>query len=478
MAQQHPVFDNLPNDELTGWEQELRQALLNVLGKHRLSGFPIIEWIDRRIGGEVESRLGENDVLELFSRNEDGDAFDVSNENPIEAFLEGLSPDSFAKPEEDLRDAIFEFLASWQSKDLATLTDLERHPLVKRSAEAFLPAVPGGFKLKYWIEHRIGGEIELRAGRRGEEIKLTQPGTEALQQKSAQLMAARAMMPPPMMPPHFPAPMPGVPPMHHYPPPPMMHHGGSSHPPPGAGANKLPPAPTHQVNKDQWFDSLPSDKLLPAELALRQAIIKLIQTWGNGRKGSKPPTMNDAAADPEVRRCKSELLPSKGVRFVDWVERRIGGEIELRQTVSNRNTGQYELHLRSDDGARVSTEAIRDAFFDGLPADELTIQEQKLREALLEFLEKWPGDQPPTCTDLGKDTNITSCRKALLPPKVTHKCWIDRRIGGEIETRIVDGNGFWILGMRGTLDHAGPLPGPGSSGHGSRPPRSKRVRTR
>merc|ERR550517_240208 len=95
-------------------------------------------------------------------------------------------------------------------------------------------------------------------------------------------------------------------------------------PHPGMMHGRAPPAP-YNVDPDNFFENLPADMLLPAELALREAIMNLIQRWSK----NKPPSMREASSDPEVRRCKVDLLPPK-VPLVDWIERRIGGEIELR----------------------------------------------------------------------------------------------------------------------------------------------------
>merc|ERR1719188_1429355 len=174
-------------------------------------------------------------------------------------------------------------------------------------------------RLKAWIEHRIGGEIELRGSRRGEEIVLTPLAQEAVcakaQQISQQEMMQQASHMPPMMPTNYPVPPPFPgPPMHQPIPHPGMMHGRA-------------PAPYPAASKDNFFESLPGDMLLPTELALREALLSWIQRWPK----NKPPTFSQAGADPEVKRCKADLLPAK-ISMMDWIERRIGGEIEVRSS--------------------------------------------------------------------------------------------------------------------------------------------------
>lgn len=79
-------------------------------------------------------------------------------------------------------------------------------------------------------------------------------------------------------------------------------------------------------------------------------------------------------------------------------------------------------------------EQMREAFFDSLPADEMTPQEGDLRAAIMRFLEDWRQDSAPTLSVLGSAPDIGPCKKALLPKGVSIHSWIDRRIGGEIET--------------------------------------------
>jgi len=315
---------------------------------------------------------------------------------------------------------------------------------VRSAAHKFLPR---NVRLKAWIEYRIGGEIEIKPGRRGEDIHLTEQARMTVRAKSEQILQQDMMRhgpPPPHMAMMPPVGYPHPPPFAGPPGPPMPHH-------PGMMQHGRGPAPPPPVNKDAWFDSLPADMLLPTELNLREALMNWIQRWPK----TKIPTLNDASNDTEVRRSKIELLPPK-FRLAEWIERRIGGEIELRP-----NRDGHDIFLRGDGQAvgagRASnrgTQADREEWFDQLPADDFTIHEQNLREALLRFLSEWKGAKPPTNSDLAADAEVLECRRKLLPPgcRVSHRQWIDRRIGGEIETRSDGPNGQWSLGWRGTFE--------------------------
>jgi hypothetical protein len=62
-----------------------------------------------------------------------------------------------------------------------------------------------------------------------------------------------------------------------------------------------------------------------------------------------------------------------------------------------------------------------------------------MREALLNFLERWSRDETASIPDALADSEVRRCRNALLPKGTPVEDWIDRRIGGEVETRVVDG---------------------------------------
>jgi len=253
--------------------------------------------------------------------------------------------------------------------------------------------------------------------------------------------------------------------------------------PPGMGMPPPPPmdmAPPHanaaRFDKDAWFATLPADELLPGELALREAIIAWVRRWPqlrpSNRPAGSPPHLADTGLDNDIRRCRTDVLPSK-VRLAEWIERRIGGEVELRGV----GNGQHAVFLRGSAPPEAEAPAARNSggrdggssrngsgggspeekerFFASLPQDEFSQEEDDMRAVLLDFLERWTGSNPPLISDCSSEEEFTKARRSLLPKgcPVSLKEWIDNRIGGEIETR-AGTSGSWMFGLRGQLPAA------------------------
>jgi len=448
-------FASLPDNELKGWEQELRRILLEALSEVH-GAFPLSEWIDRRIGGEVATRRTDGAHCEIVKRDMPESRFHQHPQarggprSAQESFFASLSPTAFSTAEQALRDAVFEFLFNWQRLELANLHHLLRFPDVCRAASNFLPK---NIPMKEWIEHRIGGEIEIQPGRNGEQvIVLTDKShmTNYVQVRRNKAMAAAAA---------------------------LGHHVGgrvASQCPTSPGrppASPMPPTAlppqVANVSKEQFFNSLPNGTLLPKELALREAILSWYHRWMQNRPTNRArnfPTLSDIGGDHDVKLAKQELLPPK-VRLADWIERRIGGEVVLRAL----RDGLHEIYLRSEgspptvppDGPPEPPDPVvvrnlpppadpaKEEFFGSLPTDEFSPAEESVREALLNFLEAWSGPNPPNIADASADDTVAACRRDLLPKGcgVSLKEWMDRRIGGEIETR-AGPNGQWVFQLR------------------------------
>lgn len=444
-AARQRFFTSLPGDDFLPWEHALRKTLMKALGSN--SGvLPLQEWIDRRIGGEIETRRDETGNLEIFQRGAAPPPNDnVDKEAIRKAFFETLSPDAFAPPEEALREAVFDFLATWRSPELANLQQMSNFPLVQQTRAAFLPK---NVSLKAWIEHRIGGEIEFRKGARNQDEVILTETARLTVMKKFQMMSHG---PPPM------GPGMGYPPRG-----PMM--GGFGGPPPPAPPMDAPGYEDAgkgngkgQVDKQTFFNSLPADELLPLELALREALIKWVTNWPENRPATRapgsPPRLSDSGMDQDIKRRKSDFLPPK-VKLIEWIETRIGGEIELRQVGKD---GQHEVFLRGaappqEKRTAAATQEEKEAFFAALPEDEFSAEEESLRAVFLDFLERWTGEGPPSIQDAASEEEFIKARRALLPKTcpVSLKEWIDKRIGGELETMTTQG-GQWIFGIRGTL---------------------------
>merc|ERR1712100_688612 len=90
--------------------------------------------------------------------------------------------------------------------------------------------------------------------------------------------------------------------------------------------------------------------------------------------------------------------------------------------------------------------------FDDLPEDGFTPDEEKMREALFDFIERW-RDGTPSLSDAGADEGIKRARMALLPKElgISLKDWIERRVGGEIDTLRADDSGQTFIGFAGQL---------------------------
>lgn len=473
MATRHGAFfARLPTDELLPWEAALRQAVLGALDASPPS-FPLQEWIDRRIGGEIETKIPNGGFLEVChqgaalpaappppafegarggGRAANNTAPDISKE----AWLASLPKDSFTEAETEMRDAILEFLATWKSPELATMLHLNSHPLVMKKVAKLIPK---SATLRDWIEERIGREIEIKVERNQEVLYLCKGTKDVVYEKYMELNARKGPGPPP----------PG---MHSKPPgsgpppgPPPPRGGGPPMAPRAMGGSNLSPK--------AFFEMLPSNALTPEEATLRQALLDWLARWPQERPAERPPTIADLGGCIPVRKARETLLP-KAVRLQEWVDNRIGGEIELRRV----EHGQIEIHIRAAEGSNSqgqgnsnkkrdreqSQEEKKEAFFSTLPSDDFTPEEGTLRELIIQVVKGWRGTSPPTLINIGTDPKVNKARSALLPKghPVTLKEWIDRRIGGEIEC--IMENGQTHLAIRGTA----PQQGRGGGGAGAK----------
>ncbi|CAK0879947.1 unnamed protein product, partial [Prorocentrum cordatum] len=244
------------------------------------------------------------------------------------------------------------------------------------------------------------------------------------------------------------------------PPPPSARHAWARSPsrqpckvvgPPGAGKGGAPKQTQKPISKEQWLAALPKDQLTSEEAALREAILNWLGDWPK-RRGNAGKTMklSDCGQDPEVQRKRQALLPTT-VQMREWIDHRVGGEVELRKD----DQGWYEIALRGHmppaqkQTARKDTGKVAEVFFATLPADELTEQELNLRMAVIDYLELHSsGSTPPLMSDLSKDRAVTEARGQLLPPEVTLRMWMDRRIGGEVEVNKDAKSGAWQVRKR------------------------------
>merc|ERR1712113_387272 len=70
---------------------------------------------------------------------------------------------------------------------------------------------------------------------------------------------------------------------------------------------------------------LPEGDFTPEEDQLRDALLVFIEGW----TGVDPPTLSNAGSVPEVQEARAALLPKGcGVSLREWIDHRIGGEVE------------------------------------------------------------------------------------------------------------------------------------------------------
>lgn len=74
---------------------------------------------------------------------------------------------------------------------------------------------------------------------------------------------------------------------------------------------------------------------------------------------------------------------------------------------------------------------VKDEFFNSLPKDSFTIKERRLRELIVNSLK---ATSPVLMQDLLNEKAIQEAEKAVLPPSIPCKEWMDRRVGMEVAT--------------------------------------------
>jgi hypothetical protein len=257
------------------------------------------EWIDRRIGGEVETIMDDKGQFQLCIRgsvpqrvrqasqrvrHSDGGA------DAAEEWVAKLPEDRHTDSEAELRQAIIDFL---QGRDGAVkLSDACKDQQIMQCRSAFLPPeVP----LRLWIDRRIGGEVQTCKDEVGKYmISMKHPdgdGDEEDQEAQEEQT---------------------------FPDPPADDEASGGR----AGEDDK------EAQRERFYADLPDDSLTTEEEQLQLALLEFLQDW----KPREPPTLSHAAGDPRVKKFKLKLLP-KGtpVTFSDWINRRIGGEIELAE---------------------------------------------------------------------------------------------------------------------------------------------------
>eukprot|EP00928_Gymnodinium_smaydae_P054920 TRINITY_DN38602_c0_g1_i1.p1 TRINITY_DN38602_c0_g1~~TRINITY_DN38602_c0_g1_i1.p1 ORF type:complete len:660 (-),score=125.75 TRINITY_DN38602_c0_g1_i1:215-2050(-) len=428
---------NLPRDRLTREEENLRQALIDFLNV-RPEPFPLVDWIDARIGGEVETFRNERGNFDIRRPRGDyggkpacGGKGDYGGKGDIgrwgdhggkgerqappraDAFFSHLANDRFSPPESALRDAVLQYVSA--NKDRAFLAAIMRDQRVHLARVNFMPEE---VSFREWIDRRVGGEIDLQWD------------------SGARDYVARLL-----------------------------------------GAEGAPPEETpmgaedRNKRKEDFFNGLPSDGFTVDEERLRGALLKFLEEW----RLAWCPSLSDAGGDPEVRRWRNMLLPkSLPVSMKEWIEKRVGGEISTMEDPYNRRGVLLGFPGRLEEMAKVEKEPTSkgakgkgkggdepkggkpdserlqskeiDAFLNSLPEGELKDEELVLREALLEHLSE--RDAPASIDEVAADPGIADFVAALLPEDVPLRAWVQGRIGAEVDVFRQHKDGQWMIENR------------------------------
>lgn len=405
-------FAHLPKDSLEPAEEALRDLLLRAADAAaallpRSGVVPLQQWVMRRMPDELTLGVDRNGLVILAPLRPQRPA---EREERPGRFFERLPSDALTPKEQELRRELLGLLR--QLKSPVPMKQVIRDEAVW-AAKSFLPRE---VSLEDWIDRRIGAEVIVyqKFG------VLTCRLPELFREHKEEVIAT-------------------------------------------------------------FFSGLPTDSFTPAEERLRSALLSFLADHSS----QGPVNLSLAGTDGDVGAARTALLERGAckVPMSEWIERRIGAEIDLVRDEENQ---QFIMHALVDlqpyrsgskGGGRYSgsndmvdtwdaaaperrveqvAAVVRDSFFGELPEDALTPAEEEVRAALLDFLEQWHGDVPPSLTEVGEDERLKAARAALLPPgcHVSLRLWIDRRIGGEIETVQLEGsdNKEIYFGLRDNID--------------------------
>jgi len=218
---------------------------------------------------------------------------------------------------------------------------------------------------------------------------------------------------------------------------------------------------------EAFLKSLPADTFTDDEYQLRDAILRFLSPY------HEPVTFLACSGNETVECARQKFLPAE-CPLKDWIIGRIGSDVPLVQD----ETGQWLLYPKESAIDTYRQQQQRDerdeeteAFFAELPPDTFTPEEDRLRDALDNFLQNWSKPDPPTLSDVGCDPAVRDARNALVPrshperrseslnsgtktnlgpTRVTLRRWMDRRVADEFETFDIDN--VVVFGYKGTVD--------------------------
>jgi len=416
-------FSSLPFGHLSDDEVELRELLhKTAAAADRLlpssGAVPIQAWVERRMPRELHLAVNENGLVTIGVRPESegngtSESVDALPEGSDE-WLQTLPTDRFTEEEIRLREAILGTLEKSHGSRPATMTRIAGDQQVMR-AKTFLPH---SVKLEHWIDSRIGSEVDLYINDDGQTV--------------CKLYDSKK---------------------------------------------------SKTDTKETFFAGLPNDSFTNEESRMRTAFYDFLAKW----KHDSLATLRDAGEDSAVRAARRALLPQFGISLKEYIEQRMGEEFRFSR---QRDNDHWTIHLTDAGREALSHHTRRGSvswkrggpeaagvpdssasqgpepappvekenaskFLRELPEDRLTDTEVSLRQELIEFLNAWREDVQPTLADATTNPKVGEVRRRCLPKQLTVRSWIDRRIGGEIETlQAPDGSGRVYFGFPGQLDHA------------------------
>lgn len=336
----HDFFAALPVDSYTRAEEGLRDALFDIFAawqspelatlvhlsvdkavKQAKSTFmpqsvSLREWIDRRMGAEIELRKDARDkmvvdltpaALALVKKRYATRSFEqkpkvqqkveqkaAPTEEVHDTFYASLPP-KLTRLEEDLRDKLMEFLEAWEKSHpdgpMPFLSAAGSHPGVAAAKTALLPK---GLSFKEWLDRRCKGVTSRKCPN----------GQFSISLKAREGVGTAGRAP------------------------------DRNRKPTNAGEQEED-EDALESRREAFFNALPQDDFLPAERDFRECVLDYVERAPTDQGA---PLLHKFINGPKAMAGRKALLPNGcGVSVQQWIDRRMGGEIEMR-TISPGTT--------------------------------------------------------------------------------------------------------------------------------------------
>ncbi|CAE8725425.1 unnamed protein product [Polarella glacialis] len=298
--------------------QDARKALLGP-GDRVVS---MREWVERRIGGELSLKHGDEIHLHPVAkpliaervallharmpppmppmaprmppvreprerRRDERDSGEGAEANRVK-FFSALPSEELTDTELQLREVLLDqmerFCAQHPGKDGPLLSEIAQDKALQKLRSKLLP---GQVSLREWIDRRIGGEIASRQVPNGQVQILSR---EAMDKSQSSRGGKRDRSEAPVR---------------------DQDEGNRE-------AEK-----DVAEKREAFFASLSADGFAPEEEALRDAILTFLETW----TGADAPLLTKLGEDSQVQGAKQAFFKKSRVSLKAWIDRRIGGEV-------------------------------------------------------------------------------------------------------------------------------------------------------